>query len=520
MSRRVYQPSGLTPHPSPKKRRWTGQRTGGRTPCQTLMDPGSLAANLSFHDTGHKKPLGWDEAEVAALVEYVALHHTVLEGKDWPSTHDDTFWGKCAEFVANKTGKAERTSTACRSNMNRLKKKHPTLHEAEELYNIRYTDLGQKENQPAATTTTSKSPATSLAEIQSEFHNLTPAQQWDCLDNLFRHKLEAMKPSLPVFVPRDFLKLSAAAMNTLNTNKRENTLFHLASALGTPREDGSGPRMPVDRMPFPMIEYNAKFFHVDHPDLVRCPSEYSTYMETMYAHFGKKWANLHCGPRWLGGTEEEEEEVGEEEGESEKAEKRNLLKRAGCKEVDLLAEAMKELGSSLDVEPLPDGDQLPAEAMREDGDSLGVEPLPAEVQLHAETSASPSSTLPWLEQENWAQDLYPSHLSAISPSPCPALTSTPIKSKSTTQRYSFLFSSASQAERRELQEGLPAEELQRMHNIRPAEQRKSRDRLKTMDAKVNIAGLSDRTLRRKIAKAPFDTTASIQVSFINLLSNL
>ncbi|CAH1247631.1 Hypp7969 [Branchiostoma lanceolatum] len=361
-------------------------------------------------DTEHKKAPGWDNDETAALVEYVALGHTVVEGKDWPTTHTEAFWAPCAEFVANKTGKAQRTFGACRSHVNRLKAKHITLHKAEEYYNITYTDPGQKENRPAATTT-SKSPAASLANIKSEFHNLTTSQQWDCVDNLFRQKLETIKPSLCSFVPRDFIKQTAAALNTLHTNKRENTLFHLASALGTPRENGSGPRMPVDRMPFPLIEYNAKFFHVDHPDLLRCSSEYTTYMESMYAHFGRKWASLHCGPMWRGGTEEEEEE---EEGETETAEKRHLLQLASCKEVDLLAEAMKELG-----------------------DSLGVEPLPVEDQLPAETN-------------------------------------------STTQGYSFLFCSASQADRMDLQEGLSAEALQRIHNIHPAEQRKSRERLKTM----------------------------------------
>ncbi|XP_078590480.1 uncharacterized protein LOC144870357 [Branchiostoma floridae x Branchiostoma japonicum] len=372
---RPHKSSGSMPISSPKK-----TRSVGRTPFQGLTDAGSNTTNLP--DTECRKHSTWERPENAALVEYVALHHAVIEGKEWPTTQDKTFWTDCAEFVAKKTGKPVRTHSACRSCMNRLRRKHTTLHQAEEY--IRYTDLGQKENNPAGPTTP-KTPADSLADIQSEFHNLTQAQQWDCLDNLYRQMLDSTRPSLPSFVPCNFLKLSAAAMDTLHTNKRENTLYHLVSALGTPREDGCGPLMPLDRMPFPLIEYNAKIFCAENPDLPRCSSEHIAYMETMYVHFGN---NIHNSPLWHGGTEEDE-------GENQKAEKRNLMEPPDCKQVDLskrrkerktvLEEAMhfsKELKKSLltpDVKPLPVGDQPPAET-------------------------STSSSVPWLEHENQEQD--------------------------------------------------------------------------------------------------------------------
>eukprot|EP00058_Branchiostoma_floridae_P003032 XP_002588520.1 hypothetical protein BRAFLDRAFT_79474 [Branchiostoma floridae] len=71
-----------------------------------------------------------------------------------------------------------------------------------------------------------------------EFLNLTPAQQWNRLDNLHREKLETTRPSLPFFRAT---QLSAAAMDTRNANKRENTLYHLAKALGTAMGD-DGPK--------------------------------------------------------------------------------------------------------------------------------------------------------------------------------------------------------------------------------------------------------------------------------------
>ncbi|KAI8517519.1 hypothetical protein Bbelb_035360 [Branchiostoma belcheri] len=63
--------------------------------------------------------------------------------------------------------------------------------------------------------------------------------------------------------------LAASAMETLSRYDRQNTMYHLAYTLGTSSDDGSGPRMPVVRMPFPLIEHNAKFFSVDHRDLLQ-----------------------------------------------------------------------------------------------------------------------------------------------------------------------------------------------------------------------------------------------------------
>eukprot|EP00058_Branchiostoma_floridae_P002281 XP_002587769.1 hypothetical protein BRAFLDRAFT_94672 [Branchiostoma floridae] len=86
-----------------------------------------------------------------------------------------------------------------------------------------------------------------------------------------------------------------------------------------------------------------------------------------------------------------------------------------------------------------------------------------------------------------------------------------------------LFSSASHADRSELQTGLPAEDLQMIHNIRPVEQRKPREIEDHgfciemyLQAMVNVARLSARTLRGKMAKAPFDADASIQADACDL----
>ncbi|XP_078667520.1 uncharacterized protein LOC144909356 [Branchiostoma floridae x Branchiostoma belcheri] len=501
MSRRPHRPTGDTPTPSPKKARGRGRgQSVGRALYDSLTVPGGLSQvtpNISVQDTSHKKPpvyhkkpTDWGENESAELVKFIALHHAVEEGNDWPSHNRTTFWEECSKSVSEKTGK-HRTGGGCRAHMMRLQAKFPKLHEAEERFNVRYTaDIEEKENNPSASSTSSqKTRAASLSALQSQFNVLTPSQQWDFMDDLFRYKLEKIRPSLPDFVPHNFLKLSAEAMDTLKTKGRNNTLYHLAHALGTPREDGSGPRMPVDRMPFPMIEHNAKFFSVDHPDQLRCPEEYIAYMETMYAHFGNKWASLHSGPMWSG-TDNDDKEDQEEDNNQERME---LLSLANCRdepELDVLAEAMKEL---------------------EGTDDLGIATLPCDGDITIDSS-QPETCFPWLLQEDWEKEMVP-------------LTSTPSKSAPTEhssssesehiRSYSFLYSSATQSERREAQEGLPPEELQRIHQVQPSQQTKSRARLKTMDAKVNIAGVSSRTLRKKISAKDFVCNTAIQVTMLS-----
>ncbi|XP_035694410.1 uncharacterized protein LOC118428452 [Branchiostoma floridae] len=539
MSRRPHKPTGDTPNPSPKRPCGRGRGRGrgndqdkgvSRELYQSSAVPGGLSDGSSTSNIQRKKADRWGDDEIAAVVKYVALYHTVegtSEGKQWPTGNDSStqpFWEGCARFVAEETGKPPRTAGGCRTLTFRvLKKDYTTVHEAEEHYNITYTgDTRQKENIPATSSSATNTPINSMTALQARYHLLTPSQQWDFLANCFQEKLEEMRPSLPDFVPCDFLKLSAAAMETLRKHGRENTVYHLAHALGTPKDDGSGPRMPVDRMPFPLIEHNAKFFSVEHPDLLRCPKEYLAYMETMYAHFGNKWASLHSGPMWSG-IANNEEDNNEEEEVSDIQGKMELLAIAKCAApqgpFDVLAEAMKEIEGDLGVAP-----------MHWEEDDVGTE-----------------TSIPWIQQEDWEKDLPPpgtsTPLTSISieataplvpltplqamptEDTAPPVTSTPLKSASAndssssehtgSRNYSFLFSTASQADRRELQECLPVEEVHRFHNIQPAKQKKSRERLKTMDARVNVAGVSGRTLRKKISAAEFTSNASIQFTMLS-----
>ena len=86
-------------------------------------------------------------------------------------------------------------------------------------------------------------------------------------------------------------------MKVLKSAGKENIIYLLTKALGEQRCDG-GPRMPIDRMPFGLIEYNTKFFTLDYASNLHASPDYLECQTTMFAHFGHKWDKLHCGPMW------------------------------------------------------------------------------------------------------------------------------------------------------------------------------------------------------------------------------
>lgn len=98
-------------------------------------------------------------------------------------------------------------------------------------------------------------------------------------------------------------------MQNLRSKGKSNTIFHLCKCIGEVRPDGSTTRMPIMRMPFGLISYNCEFFSHDNVTNLRASEDYIQWMETMYAHFGNKWACLHNGPMWSYDKDENDEET-------------------------------------------------------------------------------------------------------------------------------------------------------------------------------------------------------------------
>lgn len=61
-------------------------------------------------------------------------------------------------------------------------------------------------------------------------------------------------------VSSDLIKLAGCSFHNLNAAGVGNTLYFLGRGIGQLREDGSVPRMPLDRMPFRLIHHNLEFF--------------------------------------------------------------------------------------------------------------------------------------------------------------------------------------------------------------------------------------------------------------------
>ena len=208
-----------------------------------------------------------------------------------------------------------------------LKEKFPTVAAAEEAYGICY--FGEKESRcvgqtvpstpvmsGAATSSRSpllgfsplrhadvtKLPGCILDVISSGFTKLTPRQREQLLQHLFRQwMVNDINQGINLdsdFLPFNFLVLAAKAMAVLHANGKDNLIYHAARCFGEQRQGSTGPRMPLDRMPFGLVAHNLKFFASDNVSNLQAPDDYKSWCQSMYTLFGNKWASMHLGPMW------------------------------------------------------------------------------------------------------------------------------------------------------------------------------------------------------------------------------
>lgn len=97
------------------------------------------------------------------------------------------------------------------------------------------------------------------------------------------------------FVNPDFIQTSLNAMNVLHDEKKHNLILKLCQCFQMD-ESKLSTRMPMDKMPFGMIDYNVRFFASSQTRKIICEEHYACWLETMFAHFGHKWLCLHRGP--------------------------------------------------------------------------------------------------------------------------------------------------------------------------------------------------------------------------------
>ena len=95
------------------------------------------------------------------------------------------------------------------------------------------------------------------------------------------------------FVNADFLQTSLSAMKTLFTNNKHNLIYYLSKCF-----QDSNPRLPVNQMPYGLLDYNIRFFAKGSTQNLGIEDHYASWLETMFSHFGHKWLCLHRGPAW------------------------------------------------------------------------------------------------------------------------------------------------------------------------------------------------------------------------------
>ncbi|XP_070548822.1 uncharacterized protein [Ptychodera flava] len=429
------------------------------------------------------KSTEWTSVEEAALVQFIALYHAVDEDRNnWPATKDQHFWMKCADAVActtnMKKGSGRHAELDAQKN---LKQRFTTVTEAEDHYNINYNDSFNVSDSNASVSSTPSashhplklsspmanfSPSAKTASLPStpgEFygtvlenlHILTQRQRISLLSQLFRVSLMADFPEIPErFVPINFIPLIMNGISELSIHEQENTFLHLAKCLQL-RDNEDCHRLPLDRMPWPMLAYNLKFFSVDKAEECSCPEAYQQYMETMYTYFGNKWLSLHCGPMWNYNVVKDS---------STQSDTQN---HAEDEENDILATVLRECEIQESKEINPEWESM-EENLRTEHECT--------VQ---ETSA--------LQQDN-------AHAPPLN----------------------TLFGILSAAEEREL-ENVNVCDMAATHGIVPQTSRGQRSVRDPLKAKVNIAGISKRSITRRIEKSGFSKDSSIQIEVLRHL---
>ena len=100
------------------------------------------------------------------------------------------------------------------------------------------------------------------------------------------------------FVERDFLDKSLNAIRTLQQEGKKNLLYSMSKCFERRQDDTTVTRMPLNQMPFGLIDYNVRFFAADSSQKLGIEDHYVQWLSTMFAHFGHKWMCLFRGPYW------------------------------------------------------------------------------------------------------------------------------------------------------------------------------------------------------------------------------
>lgn len=142
-----------------------------------------------------------------------------------------------------------------------------------------------------------------IVEVCSLFRRMSLRLKRQLVTYLFRQLIRNTVSDVGFlkFVGRDFLDISVQAMQKLYHAGKNNLVYLLSKCFKAPEDQPdsvTATRLPLNKMPFGLLDYNIHFFAADTTVHLGTEPHYARWLETMYAHFGHKWLCLFRGPTW------------------------------------------------------------------------------------------------------------------------------------------------------------------------------------------------------------------------------
>ena len=181
--------------------------------------------------------------------------------------------------------------------------------------------------------------------------------------------------------------------------------------------------MAINQMPYGLLDYNIRFFAKASNQNLGIEEHYASWLSTMFSHFGHKWLCLHRGPAW-----QYKEQTNNE----------SLLGASCSSEAELM-----------------EGNSLGA-------DSVGEESVGADLveQIDIIQNALQESSLS-IDDFDWASDTFDDN-NPVSPE-----LENSVSSFGEVARVPNLWTHVSGSQEYDMEMGLNAKEMEKVHDIRP-----------------------------------------------------
>ena len=135
---------------------------------------------------------------------------------------------------------------------NVLKDRYTSVDQAEHAIGISYEGDSDKDDD---------NNGNSVNELLNKAKCLPLSDLSDLCEALYQELLAREKIPLP---GRDFISHSVAAMQRLKQRQKSNVLYKLAKVIAVNRPDSTEPLMPMNRMPWGLVQYQIDFFACSH----------------------------------------------------------------------------------------------------------------------------------------------------------------------------------------------------------------------------------------------------------------